>query len=505
MASDSRALTLKLLADTADFQKKLESGSKDIDSIGEKAKEFGKKAAVAFGIAAAAVSAFAFDAVKAAAEEEKAQRNLENTILATTNASREQVKTVEDYIKQTSIAVGVSDDQLRPAFGRLVKSTNDVEEAQRLLNLALDLSAATGKPVEEVANALGRAYDGNTTALGKLGLGLDANTIKTGDFDLIAKELTATFGNFAENEGETAAVKMERIKIAMEEAKESIGVALLPILHKLTDFLLETGVPALEAFIAGVTGQSGVTDGFSKAQKKAQEFGETMRNIAKTIVKFKDEFIILVGVLALGFAVSKIAAGVQGIIMLISGLIGAYNLLKKSSMVAGIAQAFALNPLLGAGAAALAVGVLSAANAIGSKYDTPAPSGSTFNNLPDISSFTTPSTTSTASTSSSTDFDSFDFSGATKNNSNTTKKSKTASSEPELTLIEQVSERNFLKNLGPGNFDPAAFRARDEANVVINVNAPSVIDEEGFSRAVVSALNNSQNRVGSGASQFIDR
>jgi len=497
VASDSRALTLKLLADTADFQKKLQAGSKDIDSIGERAQEFGKKAAIAFAAAAAAIGAFALDAVKAAAEEEKAQKNLEATILATTNATQKQVEAVGDYITQTSISIGVTDDQLRPAFERLVRTTGEVEASQRLLNLALDLSAASGKPVETVAIALAKAYDGNTTALGKLGLGIDENILKSGDFDLIAKELTATWGNFAENEGETAAKKMERIKIAMDEAKEAIGLALLPILHKLTDFLLQTGIPILEAFVGGFTGDQGLTDGFSKGENKAAEFGNTLRNVLKVIIKFKDEFILLVGVLAAGFVVSKVAAGVQGIILLIGGLVRAYNLLKTSSIVAGIAQAFALNPLLGAGAAALAVGVLAAANAIASRGDTEIPTTTSTGNLPDVQSFTNSTTSGTESTSN-LDVDKFDFTGAT----NKTPKTVTKTPKPKMTLIEEVTQANFLKNLPKGDFDPSGFRSADERNIVINVNAPSAIDEEGFTRAVVLALNNSNSRTGAGAQQL---
>ncbi len=95
MASDSRALTLKLLADTADFQKKLQAGSKDIDSIGERAAEFGKKAAIAFAAAGAAIGAFAVSAVKAAAEDETAQKRLAATIEATTGATAKQIEGVE--------------------------------------------------------------------------------------------------------------------------------------------------------------------------------------------------------------------------------------------------------------------------------------------------------------------------------------------------------------------------------------------------------------------------
>lgn len=42
-------------------------------------------------------------------------------------------------------------------------------------------------------------------------------------------------------------------------------------------------------------------------------------------------------------------------------------------------------------------------------------------------------------------------------------------------------------------FDPAKFRAKEEG-ITIVVEAPSIIDEEGFKRAVVDALNESANR-----------
>ena len=491
--ADTRALTLKLLADTADFQKKLQDGSKDVDSIGEKAAEFGKKAAAAFAVAAAAVGAFAIAAVKAAAEDEAAQRKLAETIKNTTAATDAQIAGVEDYIKKTSIAIGVTDDQLRPAFSRLVRSTNDVEDAQKLLNLALDLSAATGRPLESVTNALGRAYDGNTTALGKLGLGIDITTLKSQSFDETFKDLTDTFGNFAENESETTAKQMERVKIALDEAKESIGAALLPVVQELTDFLLEYFIPTLEAFIYGLTGQGQLDDALTDSQKTAIEWGKKINGIINTVVDLKDELLILAGVIAGVFVVSKIAAAVTATIALINGLIRAYNLLKASSIVAGIASAFALNPLLGVGAVAAAAAVLSGANALARQSDT-----SEAKNVTD--SAVTAGIAATSSGSGLTV-----SSGRTASNTGISAGLATASSGGRsvstgrpMTLIEQVTEENFLKGLS-NPFDVAAFRRGEErGNVIINVNAPSVIDEEGFSRAVVYALNSSQRRNGGG-------
>jgi len=490
VASDSRALTLKLLADTADFQKKLAAGSKDIDSIGERAAEFGKKAAIAFAAAGAAIGAFAVSAVKAAAEDEAAQLKLAETIRATTGATDAQIKGVERYITQTSIAAGITDDQLRPAFSRLVRSTNDVEDAQKLLNLALDLSAATGKPLETVTNALGRAYDGNTTALGKLGLGIDAADLKSQDFDTTFQQLTSTFGNFSENEAESTQKQMERVKIALDEAKESIGAALLPVVQELTGYLLEKFIPALEAFIAGLTGQEGLDQALTDSQKTAIEWGKKVRGFINTVIDLKDELFLVAGVLATVFVVSKIAAGVQATILLIQGLVAAYVALRNSAVAAAIASRFALNPLAGLATGAAVVGAIIAATKL-------------FDNQANAAAGTGSNTVSSSSLPSG-------FTGGTPvvSGGGSTGGGSTGGGIGGGKIIAPIvtgTMPSFPSGLNPSGkaissgFDVAAARRGDErGNVVINVNAPSAIDEEGFTRAVVLALNNSNARNGGG-------
>jgi hypothetical protein len=487
MASDSRALTLKLLADTADFKKNLDKGSKDIDDIGERAKEFGKKAAAAFAVAGAAIGAFAVSAVKAAAEDETAQRRLAETITATTGATAKQIEGVEKYIKQTSIAIGVTDDNLRPAFTRLVRSTQDVEEAQKLLNLALDLSAATGKPLETITMALGRAYDGNTTALGRLGLGLDADLIKSKDFDAIFQQLTGTFGNFAENESETTAKQLERVKIALDEAKESIGAALLPVVQELTAWILENFIPALEAFISGLTGQDSLDEALTDSQKTAVEWGKKVRGFIQSVIDLKDELKIVAGVIATVFVVSKIAAGVQATIALITGLVTAYNLLRNSAVAAAIASRFALNPLAGLATGAAVVGAIIAAVKL-------------FDNVTKESGGVGGNTVPSSSLPSGFTAGTPVISGGVT----------TGGLVPVTTGITAPIVKGtmptFPSGLNPtgrgisSGFDVAAARRGEEADrpIVINVNAPSAIDEEGFTRAVILALNNSNARNGGG-------
>ena len=361
MAEKSRTLKLSILGDVDNLTKGLSKASKDTQTFSGNITNIAKKATIAFGAAAAAIGVFATAAIKNALADEAAQRKLAETLRVSTGATLEQTKAVEGWISKTSVAIGVTDDELRPSLARLARSTNSVTEAQDLLNLALDISAATGKPLETVSNALGKAYDGNAASLGRLGLGLDANILKSKDTDAIMNTLKRTFGTFAENEAETTAKKFERIGIATDEAKEAIGAALLPIVEKLANYILSTVVPNMNAFIAGLTGAKNES---GEATKGAYAFGEMVKKVASVVYDFKEVLLVTAGIMATVFVVSKISAAVSATIALIKSLIMAYNALKASAIVTGVATAFALNPLLGVGAAALAAGVLSAANAL---------------------------------------------------------------------------------------------------------------------------------------------
>jgi hypothetical protein len=357
-------------ADLDELKKGVKSATTEVQSFGDRAAAFGKKAALAFAAAGAAFTAFAVSAVKAAAQDQAAQQKLADTIKATTNATALQIAGIDRYITKTSIAAAVTDDQIRPALSRLVRSTGDVQESQDLLALALDLSAASGKSLETVTNALAKSHEGSNTALKKLGLGLDENYLKTASNEQIVKDLTKTYGNFSENQAKTAEARFRSMSIAINESKEAIGAALLPVAEKLATFVLETLIPAIDGFIGGLTGNEGLKDSLTESQKNMFAWGERVKGLIDTIVKFKDELLVVGGVIAGIFIVSKISAGVAATIAVIKSLIVAYNALKASAIVAGVASAFALNPLLGVGAVALAAGVLAGANALANNSDT---------------------------------------------------------------------------------------------------------------------------------------
>jgi hypothetical protein len=490
MAGGSRTLKLSILAETKDLVDGLSKASKETETFGDKATEFGKKAAVAFAVAGAAVLAFAGDAVKAAAEDAAAQEKLAATIKATTDATATQIKGVEQYITQTSIAIGVTDDALRPAFERLVRSTKDTEEAQRLLNLALDLSTATGKPLETVANALGKAYDGNTAALGKLGLGLDSNLLKSKDNEAIIKSLETTYGTFAEGAAETAAKKFERIGIATQEAKESIGAALLPVVTQLMDYVIATVVPNLETFINALTGEGSLTEATANGTEGAFAFGEQVKKVIKTVISLKDEIIVVGGVLAALFVTSKIAGAVAGTITLIKGIITVFNALRASAIIAGVAQAFALNPLLGVAAVAVGAAVLAGAAALVGSSDG---GGGNVQNNGGFSG-TTPGGQSFAGTLKTPVVPKITTGGGGTGGGGGLATAATMA----------ASAAASSSNIVTGSFGAGSFRAAEAASsgTTINLNVTGALDSEGTARTIVNTLNDSFYRGTGGANSL---
>jgi hypothetical protein len=277
--ADIRTLKLQLLADTAQFSTGLDKAATNTQSFTSKVDKIVATAAKAFLGLATAVGTAAFaigvSAVKAAIEDEKAQVSLAQTLRNTTKATDQQIAATEDYIDATARATGIADDQLRPSLDRLVRSTQDVTKAQKLQQLALDIAAGTGKDLAAVTEALGKAYDGNLGALKRIGVPLDENIVKTKDFDAAVIALSETFAGQAAAAAETFAGRMQRVQIAVDEAKEQIGFALLPFMEKLAKFVTDNLVPALEGLVNGLTrsGKQGLTKAFYDAGTGAVTFG----------------------------------------------------------------------------------------------------------------------------------------------------------------------------------------------------------------------------------------
>ena len=359
MATGNRTLKLSILADVDDLKKKLGEADKAVESNSSKIADFGKKAAAAFAVAAAAAVAYgtklAIDGVKSAIEDEQAQLRLAAALKTATGATDDQIKATEAYILKTSLATGVADDQLRPAFQRLAVSTKDVNEAQRLLNLSLDIAKGRGLELETVANALGRAQDGNTTALGRLGLGLSKSELATLSFTQVQQKLSDLYGGSASANAETFQGKIDRLKVGFDEAKESLGVALLPQVERFIGFLNNTGIPTLNAFIAGLTGDQGLSAGLQESQRSAESLGKGISAVAGIIqgfITFLRE--------AIGLIISLANESIRVINLIKPGAdIGSIRNIAPSATISGVPQSATGTPFGQAGGNTINISVQS--------------------------------------------------------------------------------------------------------------------------------------------------
>jgi hypothetical protein len=199
-----------------------------------------KKAMIPATAAIGGLGAAMFDAAKGAMEDEAAAKELSRSLRATTKATDATVKSTEDWISTQGKLLGFTDTQLRPAISRLARATGDVEKAQKLAAQAMDIATATGKPLETVVGALEKAYGGNMTALQRLAPEYRALIKDGADFETVMAELAKTTGGAAAEAANTAEGRFKRLKISMDETKESIGASLIPV--------IEQGLPVLEDF-----------------------------------------------------------------------------------------------------------------------------------------------------------------------------------------------------------------------------------------------------------------
>jgi phage-related protein len=250
MAGASRTLKLSILGDVDQLKKSLASADTEVKSSASKIGDFSKKVGLAFAAAGVAAAAYAgkllIDGVKSAIADEAAQAKLATTLQNVVGATNDQIKAIESQILKTSLLTGKTDDELRPSFDRLIRSTKDVETATKLQALALDISAGSGKSLEAVTNALAKASEGQNTALGKLGVGISAADLKTMSFEEITAKLGDTFKNQASKQAETFQGKMDRLKVAFDEGKETVGSFVLDAITPLVSTFVNKVVPAIQ-------------------------------------------------------------------------------------------------------------------------------------------------------------------------------------------------------------------------------------------------------------------
>lgn len=294
----SRTLKLGLLADVTNYvtgMSKAESATRGSTSKMDKAVRRAGAAFAALGTAAGyAAIRIGKESVQAAIEDEASHVKLAKALRNTTSATNSQIASTEKWITSQQLAYGIADTKLRPAYATLARATKDLGQAQSLTTLAMDIAQGTGKDLEAVSLGLAKAYNGNLGALTRLGVPLDANIIKTKDFDAATKVLTETFGGSASAAADTYAGKMARMNESISEAKETLGQAFLPGLQKLVDYSTNTLIPTMQQVADGFAGKpKSVSNKLAQVGKDlgygpdsgAYNLGKALRDVADSMSK----------------------------------------------------------------------------------------------------------------------------------------------------------------------------------------------------------------------------
>lgn len=484
----SRTLKLSILADVDDLKKKLGQGQDEVSSFGDKLGEFGKKAAAAFAVAAAAAAAYAgkllIEGVKSAIEDEKAQTRLATTLENVTGATKNQIAAVEQQIAKLSLANGITDDQLRPSFERLVRATDDITKAQKLQALALDVSAGSGKSLESVSAALARAFDGNTSALSRLGIGLSTTELKSMSFDDVTKQLANTFGGQAAIQADTFEGRMRRLQVAFDEAKESIGARLLPILTNLVTYFTNNLGPVIES----------IKNKLEPLRKAIDDNKEEF----KALWDFLSQYLVPFISGAMKLALSGLISGITSIVNIVGKAITFFqSLYDKYKQFVDLLKNNPISKFLGKI----------------NPFD-----NASFSNAGFLVAGQTQTTSQTISDNVGENpleqlFANPNFGKNIVSNLNIAEKrlidqyfATGQTGRLENPMFGQTM--NDLNDIVQGiqaqrNAYNLARSQMAATNVVVNVNSPSVIDQEGFSRAVVQALNTAADRGTGGGSAIV--
>ena len=325
----SLVLNVEILGEFKKLTQATKGAGGDLTNMGKQAqtvsKSIGKAfAAIGIGLSFKVIANELQEATKAAIEDRKSQELLALAMINTGKATDATVKAAESSIAKMQIQAGIADDKLRPAFQKLFIATGDVTQSNKLMQIALDASAATGKDLDTVTQAMAKALEGSDTALTKLIPSLKGSKNPIEEMGAAFKGASTEAANLD---------PYQRMQIIFGEIQEKLGTALLPILD---DFA---------AWMMSPPGQKQLQEIADAAHSLLTE----LAGVAKWVIANKNWLLPL----AAGVAVFKGAVdGINAIKTSVEGVTAAVTLLKTATggtLLAGLG-------VLGVGAAGSAAG-----------------------------------------------------------------------------------------------------------------------------------------------------
>lgn len=227
----STELSIKLLLDDKEALTKLNKALKSIDDDSRRSVDSMNLSWAGFASqlyvvekAIQPVIHFMTDAVKASIAQEDAVKRL-NTAMElqgsfTQKLSSDYQAMADNFQKNTRFA----DDAILEVMQTLVTIGNvGPTSMERVTKATLDLATATGKDLPAAAALMAKAATGNVESLGKLGIKVDENTLKSMKFEEALKLIEQRMGGSAQKDIDSFGGSVAQLGNAWGEVLEGFG------------------------------------------------------------------------------------------------------------------------------------------------------------------------------------------------------------------------------------------------------------------------------------------
>jgi hypothetical protein len=269
---------------------------------------------IAIGAALKQVGDVLLDAAKAASADAKSTKLLNMQLTKNAGATKDSLKQNDKFIESLSLQTGILDDDLRPSMAKFGNVTKNVKQAQKLLTLSLDVTAGSGKSQTKVANALAKAYAGNTKSL--IGMFPELKNSKDALGDLTKEFSGAALVN---------ADPFMKFNNSMDILKEKLGNLVLPMIADFVTELTKPGgvVETVGKFLTDLANPKtepgkmfkDIKDAVKDAFQQVKDFfalfggGDAMKgfaNVATQLVKMLPALLAIKGIMFLASAANSI-------------------------------------------------------------------------------------------------------------------------------------------------------------------------------------------------------
>jgi hypothetical protein len=289
-------LKAQLLVDLGNWQAGLTKASKQMTGFGKSMKTISNGVKAGFAGIALMGIASVYDGLvemtKAASMDTKSVALLNKQMSNSWHATDKTKKSVDNYINSVSNMTGILDDNLRPAFSKIIRVTNGQKKATQAFNMALNISAGTGKDLNTVSAAYAKFLGGNKLALERLVPGLKNAGDKMGF-------LNTQFAGMAKLSG--ANDPFARINAVMDNFKEKLGTAFLPLVNSFADWLAG---PDAQGMMDSVAKWVQDTMGWftsPEGQKQLKDWYEKAKSLAEQMVRIIEGVSVFFGAAPTGF------------------------------------------------------------------------------------------------------------------------------------------------------------------------------------------------------------